>query len=517
MIRFSKKNGIDFLAFWNMMKKTKKKYAQMSFAYLLNYTPLNVLDYSKFAFATGIKEEEVFRMTLYHVLKKFSINDNLDRSRFLFGMLRNEIFYYCPECLKEKPYHRLIWEIEDIIACPEHKVFLQKTCPHCATTLKQHDLKDISICPHCAGNLATSKGISIINDTEYNKQLWLYESWNELFQSSEEKYEAQSLALKALYLLNKKNLLFDREILCQNIKNTKLLPTLLQHARNTLVQDRTIHLKFILAIAFQENIKLQDFFNINLPQGFLNSVLLKPDLKKESPSCRAPWCKNYNIHDSLLKIATSYQRKYDSDFKSFYFICPKCGCEFIFDKRGNINERTTFIKAYNILKNLKLKNMELKDVCELTNIKKERMRRYIAYFSSNGILEPIMIYSKELVDKTMLDRFVNDFKQSNNIENVKGKDYWKNNYHYLLHRYNNLVLQVVAEEHLKRHIKTNVEEKQNLVSKVLKDMYENSLKITIDSVCKNMNIDHETIRSWQCNKIIRDMKVLQKEKIEMPL
>jgi hypothetical protein len=156
-----------------------------------------------------------------------------------------------------------------------------------------------------------------------------------------------------------------------------------------------------------------------------------------------------------------------------------------------------------------LKSMKLKELCELSNIQKEKMRRYIAYFSSNRILEPIRRYRNIRVDKVLLQKFISDIKQGSNIEDVKYKDYWNENYHYLIHRYNNKVLQTVAEVHSQRHSKPNLEEKISMVRTTLKEMYDDNIKITIANVCNKLGIVHETIRTWKCNEIIQEMKRLQ--------
>ncbi|MCX7922243.1 MAG: TniQ family protein [Clostridia bacterium] len=512
MIRFSKENAVNFLTLWNMVKRSKKKYAQMSYLYLLNYLPLNILDYSKLVFVTGLKEEEIFKMTLYYVFKKFCINESFDRARFLFGMIRDEEFFYCPACLKEKAYHRLIWTIESITVCLLHGVRLQNTCPNCGSVLKQHEMREIELCPKCMRKLTNSIGTPTSSELEYKEQVWLNESWYQLIQPNEQKFNAQVLGLKALYLLNKKKLEFDRELIYMNIENPKLLPTLLQHARGTLTQKRTIHLQFILSILLKENMSMQKFYDLELPQSFVNAVLIKPDSIKEKPRCKAPWCINSSVDDSLIKIATSYQRNYDGELISFYFICPKCGCEYIYDGKGCIVERTKFIEGYKMLKDLPLGKMNLKELCDLTGLKNEKIRRYIAYFSSNKILKPINKYKKVKVDKKCLSIFIDDIKKGDNVEDIKYRDYWEDNFHYLIHRYNNDVLQTIAKERSKRHLHSNLEEKQKVISYVLKELYENNTKITINSVCTRAGIGHETIRLWGCNNMIQTMKKLQQAK-----
>lgn len=509
MLRFSKENGVKFLTFWNMVRKSNSNYAQMSQLYLLNFTPLNILDYSKLVVATGLNETEIFNMTLYNILKKFSINDNLDRSRFLIDMGRDEMFYYCPLCLKENPYHRLMWNIQNVTLCLNHEVYLKNTCPKCGRYIKQNDIREISKCPYCFENLTSKTEVAVRNEEEYKIQALLHNSLHELMQPIEIKFEAQVIALKILYLLNDKKNDFNRELVCQNIQNPKLVPTLLQHARGTLSQERTIHFKFILSVLTQKYISFKEFYEMTLPEEFIETLLTKPIKDVEESFCKAPWCNKYKVHNSLVKIATSYHKKDDGDFQSYYFICPECGCEFIYDKEGCIVERTKFIQAYNQLKNLDLETFQLSELAALNKVSKDKMIRYIAFFSSNKILNPIARYSNIHIDDTLIKMFIEEIDSGSNIEEIRSKDYWKNNYHYLIHRYNNKVLQAIAMEHLRRHINPNLEEKHSIVNNVIKELYENDIKITIDAVCQRLGVVHETIRAWECNEIIQNMKKLQ--------
>ncbi len=510
MLRFSKENGVKFLTFWNMMKKPNSNYAQMSHLYLLNYTPLNILDYSKLVVATGLNEIDIFNLTLYNILKKFSINDNLDRSRFLINMVRDEMFYYCPLCLKESPYHRLIWTFEDITLCLKHRVNLKNTCPKCGKSIRQNDIREIGKCPYCFESLFSNIEGTVQNEEGYKIQTWLHNSLLELMQPIELKFESKLLARKILYILNDKEDDFNRELVCRNIPNPKLVPTLLQHARETLSQERTIYLKFIISLLVDKHISFKEFYEMNLPEEFIETLLKKPKKYMEEPYCKAPWCKNYKVQDSLVKIATSYHKKSDGNFQSYYFICPECGCEFIYDKEGFITERTKYIQAYNQLNNFDLETMQLSELATFSNVSKDKMIRHIAYFSSNKILDPIARYSNIKISDTLINMFIEQIQNGTNIEDIRSKDYWKNNYHYLIHRYNNKVLQAIAIEHLRRHINPNLEEKHNIVNSVIKELYENGIKITIDAVCQRLGIAHETIRAWKCNEIIQNMKNLQK-------
>ncbi len=510
MLRFSKANGIKFLTLWNMIKKNATKYAQMSHIHLLNFTPINIIDYSKLATATGLNEADIFNLTLYNLLKKFSVNDNLDRSRFLLDMLTNDSFYYCPLCLKENPYHHLIWSIKEVTLCKKHGIYLINECYKCGRTIEQNHIIEIGKCPYCLSSITDTKQLSIGNNDEYRRQNLTYDSLCDLLKPKDIRIQPQLLALKIIYVLNGQNKVYNRETVCKNISDSQLVPTLLQHARGTLSQERTINLKFILSVLEEENISFKEFYELELPEEFVNSLLVKQPKYEEESFCKAPWCKNYNVKNSLFKIPTSYQKKYNGDFKSYYFICPECGCEYIYTKEGRIAERTNFVYAYNSLKNLEMSTKSLKDLSEFCNISKDRMLRFVAYFSSNNIFDPLDRYCSIHVNEILINKFIEEIEKGVGIEEIRHKKYWNDNYHYLIHRYNNKVIQAIAMNHLNRHKNPNIEGKMDLIKDVIDDLLKNNIKITIDAVCERLGIVHETIRLWRCNEIIQNIKKIQR-------
>lgn len=68
---------------------------------------------------------------------------------------------WCPHCLREdlqagrSPYFRLAWELNQVSACPVHKVRLTDTCPHCGRGRARHHGAIVvpGWCSHCGGFL----------------------------------------------------------------------------------------------------------------------------------------------------------------------------------------------------------------------------------------------------------------------------------------------------------------------------------------------------------------------------
>jgi hypothetical protein len=55
------------------------------------------------------------------------------RARLLLRPVRHAA--YCPVCLREQAYHRLVWEVAAVAACPHHAHWLLDRCPHCDSAL----------------------------------------------------------------------------------------------------------------------------------------------------------------------------------------------------------------------------------------------------------------------------------------------------------------------------------------------------------------------------------------------
>jgi hypothetical protein len=59
----------------------------------------------------------------------------------------------CPGCLAESPYHRSIWDLACISACPEHQCMLVNNCPKCGEVIRWRGV-DLTLCGACEdGNL----------------------------------------------------------------------------------------------------------------------------------------------------------------------------------------------------------------------------------------------------------------------------------------------------------------------------------------------------------------------------
>jgi hypothetical protein len=70
---------------------------------------------------------------------------------------------FCPYCLQEVAYHRLIWIPMTVAVCLKHHCLLAQNCPDCHQTLSIQDIVNTQ-CRHCEADLRQTPPLSLGND-----------------------------------------------------------------------------------------------------------------------------------------------------------------------------------------------------------------------------------------------------------------------------------------------------------------------------------------------------------------
>jgi len=71
---------------------------------------------------------------------------------------------FCPACLKEAAYHRLIWSMNAVSVCLQHQCLLVGRCPQCRQNISVRAVVQ-GHCLHCAADLTLAPTRSIRDDT----------------------------------------------------------------------------------------------------------------------------------------------------------------------------------------------------------------------------------------------------------------------------------------------------------------------------------------------------------------
>jgi hypothetical protein len=508
LYRLSKSNGIPMLQFWNTIKNQFiNHYAQWNDINLIDFAPINTINVKKLSQYLDVEAEIILKCTFYNVLCLFCGDSEIERSRFLSGILR-EVLHYCPSCFKEKAYNRLLWKINGIDGCLKHGVKLLNKCFHCDREIKYKDISNLGVCPYCEQGLFKSDYDHKMNQTELEKALWLSNNWSALLKNHSLQIQPNEIAMKILYLLNNQIEKADFKFIEKNMKNPGVLPNLLQHARGSLSNKRTLHISFILNALKENEIEVEEFLELEVPSIFIKSLRSEIVLKKDQISCLAPWCSSYQKPGSLKKTGTSLKRKENGRVLKYYLVCDTCGCEYALNEVDQLEERTYFIKAFNKLNDQENQTSNLKEIMLITNDTADKVKRCFAYFRSRNVLDDFDFYKGLLVKKELLNKFIKALDSGESIKAIRKWDCWESYNNFLTYRYHNKVIQTI---HKHREKILNIDPlKKDKVIELLESMFEENENISLNSVCERLGVCVETIRNWGCNNTISEMKEKQK-------
>ncbi|WP_057776083.1 TniQ family protein [Cytobacillus dafuensis] len=506
LIRLSNCNEIALLSLLNYLR-VKKGYFQMSEFNLLDLTPVNNIDIDKLAYLTNLNKEILLSNTFFHSLNLFSDSDNLERARLMSGVFRS-FLSYCPCCLKEKRYYNLLWKIDEINVCMEHSTKLQESCPRCFKKMHFKDIKAIGSCPYCYHSLIDADIEKVVPN---DKDKWLTTFWSEVRKPRSDIIFPDELAIKILFILSNKNSEFDKKQLLKKLKNPGKIPVILQHARGSLSNKRTLHLSFIKEVLCEYRIDINELITLQVPDTFKQSILMKKKIKLASISCIAPWCSNFEKTGCLEKLVTNFKRRADSNDLLYYMYCPSCFCEYALNVNGETVERTNFIMGYNALKDLKHVNFH--DISYKSGLSIDQLKRCIGYFSTRNVFE--ININHAICKESLLNLFEAAIKDGTNINVIKKWSIWNNYQEFLSYRYHHAVL-AVEKSKVKKQKDAPVEKSNKInqlttVEDTLKQFLTNDKDITINNVCSELKVSPETIRSWGGNELISTYKNMQKE------
>src|SRR6266851_1404238 len=86
---------------------------------------------------------------------------------------------FCPACLKEAAYHRLVWMPLAVSACLKHRCLLMNRCQQCSRAVSIQDIVETQ-CGRCGDHLAETESIPLENDAglsfQHILQSWFMES-----------------------------------------------------------------------------------------------------------------------------------------------------------------------------------------------------------------------------------------------------------------------------------------------------------------------------------------------------
>ncbi|WP_139994819.1 TniQ family protein [Paenibacillus paridis] len=508
--RFATENGTKMLSIWHDSSKNKKINPQKADAHLLELTPEVFINLEDLAESTEVSKDKLIAMTYYNVLVKFCHPSEISFSRILKGMIRDEL-HFCPLCIQEKAYIRLKWKIDGVTCCVKHQIYLSKSCSHCCNSIKLIDVEHNEICPYCYFELKdTPSTIEKLNVAELEKEKCVECIWGKLLSYSGKYRSPSEVAVILLYLLNKENPYFNRDVVQFNAVVLKIhLPYLLQIARNTFSKKRTIHIKTLLNVMASFNIDYEYFEKLEIPKSFQTSITtsLKNSLF-ETMRCTAPWCIYFQKPGSLVKTGTTTKRHSNGSLFRNYVACTACGCRFASIVDGSMVEKDGFIKGYHHLKVMMEENdfVTIEECPRPINYNKD-WRGIIAYFSTRFVFGKV-----EKLDDSLILAFVQAVQKNANMNNIHKWKWWGSYRNYLLYRYHIDVMNAQVYSRRKVPMRHNIESYQEQMIDLCREMIKNDEDISMERISLFLKVSANTIRTWGFQHYIKDMKKEQRKK-----
>lgn len=509
-IRLSEKNGVNLLPLLNRIKEVDNDYIQFSEIDIIDKIPFKHINYNALERLLGINIDFLLKNTFYNFVERLSDDSEVERARFISGIIRKN-FSYCPKCLEENMYYRLIWKIKEIKICNKHKIELLDSCPNCNHKITYDKITNLGICSNCGKKLLVDNKKEVLDINYFLYQKYLYESWSKLIYGEYNKMNSQEIAYKILYILNDKRYFFNREQIKKSSEREFFIPMILQYARGTNKSKRTLHIATIIKILYENKITIEDFLNLQVPEKFILSIKEKKQIKLSNTCCIAPWCNNYKMKGKLIKTSTNYKRLSDNNALLYYMYCTECGCEYAYDESDNLIERTSFIEGFNRLSRTWDYNLSLENLANKSGLSEEKLKRLLSYFNIRGMF--LKDTKKLILNNDLIKVFINEIDKGNTLKEIMNLKCWKGYREYLLYRFNKDVMIAIINKRVLRNKESIKGDKQKKVIEVLEELLKNDILITLKKVCTILNVYPETIRYWKCNKLISDYKIKQKNNI----
>lgn len=508
--RVSNENGLNIINLLNSVRKTENDYFQLSEISIIDKVAFKHIDISSLEKLLGFKADLLLKNTFYRFIERFGDGSEVERSRFISGSIKKE-FSFCPKCLKEKMYYKLIWRISEIKTCDKHGCILISKCVKCNSKITYEDALSIGVCNKCGQKVGEKIDIEKLDSNFLQEQVYLYKVWNTLIYGEYDKMNSKEIAYKILYIINNKEKNLRREILKSEGRQKFFIPMLLQYARGTTMSKRVLHISTVIKILLEYKINIEDFLSLNVPKKFIDSIENIKQTRLSVASCMAPWCGNYEVEGSLIKTSTSYKKSINDNVFLYYMYCSICGCEYAYDEKGKLVERTEFIDGFNRLSNTWSKELLLGNLAHKNCITEDKLKILLAYFNTRGMY--LKNENSIILKEDLINVFIREIKKGRSLREIRYLKYWNNYREYLLYRFHKEVMLNINMKKVTRNKRISIGSRHKKVTEVLEELLKANITITLNQVCRILKVSPETIRYWKCNKLISDYKRKQKSEI----
>ncbi len=508
--RVSNSNFITTHYLWRHVLKPNAHYPQSSISRLIDVTPFSTVDLNLLSSLLLTSCNTLESLTFIYVFRKFGVDINeINHSRILSNLIDTNR-KFCPECISENPYFKLIWQVTEINYCEKHGLELNTRCSNCNCFIPiLPNTADIRKCPTCGFDLSKSLRTQYVCSSREER---IYDDWNYILNqktsslhSTDNISNEQNIALRTLFLLERyKNELTTEEKIT--------LSSIMQLARCTKSSLTFMHLGSILYFLRRCNVPVQDFFSMNISHEYIDSIL-KPKVKLiDSLACQAPWCKNYHKKGLLKRTPSSLKLHKSGELLKYYMYCESCATEYALDTNGLICERSYFIQfAWSKVRPLLSNCCTLKELTQKLDSTQDKVTRSIIFLAANHLIVqddlPVNIPStnNEVTMSIIKDNVIKGIP-AKKIRSKLGLKYNDFLYYWL-----SIECQLLQfNKKVSRPDKaSSMEERERIFTSIVEELLDSQIPITINSICEKLDICPETLRLWGLLPKVKEYKRTQ--------
>lgn len=497
---------------WRVLNNSTR-YPQSNMASLIDYIPSSVFDLDNFGKILGVSPDVFNSMVFRAVLLKF-FPDELDGKLLDRRILSGCIDYfrkYCPICLSEQGCYSLQWQIKEIDVCLKHFVKLLHCCYRCGSKINILGTQSIvGVCEKCYCSLEDGP-LKQVDKDKFIKRI--YEDWCFLLDPCLDVScgTSQITAIKLLYVMSDCKSEFTLSGV-QSVLNKSTISGILQTARESRSTNCHNHVALILRILRHWNLSLEAFFNLDVPESFIDTILVKPVVDKNIYHCITPWCKSYKSVGSLERTTTSVKRDRIGGALHYYMYCNECMTEYGVDRlTGQLVERNYFIKlAWDIVKPCLDAGMSRPEIVKAKKITQDKVLRSTIYLYANGLItkDKLDINLPDEPDPSIKEQIAVNVLKSVNSKRIRTEILQLSYAEFLYYWFQKDIIALTLTRRVPR-LRTQIvdsADRLECVRVALKYFLENHKKISIKEISKYVGVCPETLRLWGALSVIKDAK-----------
>lgn len=522
--RLAYANNISPYELWS---KFNKNILSMKSSSTLDWAPGKLILVDRIAEVACLSSKDIYNMTFTTVLRKLGVSSNDTYTvRALTGLLEFNK-KYCPLCIKEKPFYRLIWQVKEISICEKHSIKLLKECPKCKKPLPcLSDIAMIGNCGLCGSSLSEEIITERATEMENTNHLRLYQDWEFLLDPSNElisfsitgEVNVDLAMLKLFFDLGKPDNVIRKD-LKRNSEEEWLFSQFIDKRAETT--SNIFHLQRLLQTVRKADVTMEEFSKTTVPENFVRGLknLIPSRMKLGELTCLAPWCSSYKKPGSIVQTSKKYiSNLHRTDISSKYrrhSYCTQCGVQYGFNERGEFVERGYLIdlgwkKIVPSMQN----NITVNQLSKMLNVDRTKVMKCVYYFSTRGMFpeEILLKYIPGEIAQQKIDKVKSLIEAGwPSVDIAKALRLKEKEMIFLIYHPQLYLTWLGRPRQIKKqnHLRKNVSLIEETISKLLVKGEVVSLK----SVGKEIGVSEKVLKGWKVIDLIKECAQKQHEQI----